>query len=552
MLKGCKTDVLDSKGTKDSVDNIFSKYSSFENRNFSVMDWSQFSKLMKSISLGRVSVQCRQDDPKCLDDKLAQHNNDLATGKQKYKRAAATGVNELERKELEAEKKRVKEHELHWGKHIKKCSRTKTILTNHGVNFDKGISKLDFIRICPVLIEQIDSKACTHYHERIRKHKHYNDIPTQVQVWGYSFLSITVISVLSLAVIALVPCLGKSYYGLVMAFLVALAIGTLSGDAMLHLIPHAFVEGANAATNITISQEMKLKQHYSQVWRALFVLCGIYVFFLVEQMMKLKAICRGDTVSSSHGHSHGDKKGKSHRLKSKGSPVLKVEENGDTLNHRHLDTSSDSKEGDGSQVNMLEVPFAPSPNLSSVSDIEENSLYHTDDRHHHEHHGGEKNLDKNSKISSVAWMVVVGDGFHNFSDGLAVGAAFSASLSSGVSTAIAVFCHELPHELGDFAILIKSGMTIKQAIVYNVVSALLAYIGVVVGIFAGGNELGRHFILSITAGLFLYVSLTDMLPELSHQEVPNRSIYVTFIFQHLGLLCGVGLMLFISLYEHSM
>ena len=66
--------------------------------------------------------------------------------------------------------------------------------------------------------------------------------------------------------------------------------------------------------------------------------------------------------------------------------------------------------------------------------------------HHHHHHSHE--IDKTTSIATVAWMVIVGDGFHNFSDGLAVGTAFSASLTSGLTTAIAVFCHELPHELG--------------------------------------------------------------------------------------------------------
>ena len=61
-------------------------------------------------------------------------------------------------------------------------------------------------------------------------------------------------------------------------------------------------------------------------------------------------------------------------------------------------------------------------------------------------HSGNKNVI--TSIASVAWMVIVSDGFHNFSDGLAVGAAFSTSLATGLTTAIAVFCHEIPHELG--------------------------------------------------------------------------------------------------------
>ena len=72
---------------------------------------------------------------------------------------------------------------------------------------------------------------------------------------------------------------------------------------------------------------------------------------------------------------------------------------------------------------------------------------HEHDHHHHHHHHNH-NIDKTTSIASVAWMVIVGDGFHNFSDGLAVGAAFSGSLTAGLTTAIAVFCHELPHELG--------------------------------------------------------------------------------------------------------
>ena len=73
--------------------------------------------------------------------------------------------------------------------------------------------------------------------------------------------------------------------------------------------------------------------------------------------------------------------------------------------------------------------------------------------HHHHHHHHSHNIDKDISIATVAWMVIVGDGFHNFSDGLAVGAAFSASLTGGLTTAIAVFCHELPHELGTFFFL---------------------------------------------------------------------------------------------------
>ena len=71
-------------------------------------------------------------------------------------------------------------------------------------------------------------------------------------------------------------------------------------------------------------------------------------------------------------------------------------------------------------------------------------------------------------FSSFLCQVIFGDGIHNLADGLAIGAAFSESFTSGLSTSIAVLCHELPHEVGDFAMLLKAGMSVKQAVCYNI------------------------------------------------------------------------------------
>merc|ERR1719466_454093 len=231
-------------------------------------------------------------------------------------------------------------------------------------------------------------------------------------------------------------------------------------------------------------------------------MAGIYMFFCVEQMMKLKASC---AAKPQHGHSHGGEQEMIDKAEEGG-------EKGDEHNHHQEDVLVNSG------------------------------------AHSHAPQGDPKNITGETNISTVAWMVVVGDGFHNFSDGLAVGAAFSASISSGVSTTIAIFCHELPHELGDFAVLLKAGMTIRQAITYNLVGAVLSYVGLAIGILAGTNELGRHVILCLTAGLFLYISLVNMMTEVAGGEADVHKCS-TVICQHLGMLTGIGIMLVISLYE---
>ena len=253
----------------------------------------------------------------------------------------------------------------------------------------------------------------------------------------------------------------------------------------------------------------------------MFVLAGIYLFFCVEMIMKMRA----SRSHTSHDHGEGKEEEMAEEMinHTDDAVVVMDDEDGGKVAHSHQGGHSHGGGGD---------------------------VAATEGGHGHSH-GGDKQITGDTAVSSVAWMVVVGDGFHNFSDGLAVGAAFSASISSGVSTTIAIFCHELPHELGDFAILLKAGMTIRQAIVYNLVSTVLAYVGLALGIVAGTGELGRHIILCLTAGLFLYISLVDMMKEIGEVD-PGNNRFLTPLLQHLGLLSGIGIMLFISLFEDKM
>ena len=149
-------------------------------------------------------------------------------------------------------------------------------------------------------------------------------------------------------------------------------------------------------------------------------------------------------------------------------------------------------------------------------------------------------------MPASSMMVILGDAVHNFADGIAIGAAFSISLAAGFSTSIAVLCHELPHEVGDFALLLHSGMTVKVAVFYNLLSSIFAFLGLLVGLLLGTQGDFSSWLLSGTVGVFLYVALVSMLTELKGGHWA-RSVSNT-----LGMIAGTVLLLFIGLYEHDL
>ena len=125
---------------------------------------------------------------------------------------------------------------------------------------------------------------------------------------------------------------------------------------------------------------------------------------------------------------------------------------------------------------------------------------HHSHQHHHSHHHHKSSI----------FMIVIGDALHNFSDGLAIGASFAASLTTGFGTTIAVFFHELPHEIGDFAVLRNNGLSLRRALFFNIVSSILCFFGVLIGLLIGSIESFATWSFLFIAGTFLYVSLVDI------------------------------------------
>lgn len=149
-----------------------------------------------------------------------------------------------------------------------------------------------------------------------------------------------------------------------------------------------------------------------------------------------------------------------------------------------------------------------------------------------------------------ALIILFGDGLHNLVDGIAIGASFMISLKLGFITTIAVVCHELPHEIGDLAVLIDSGLSMVTALILNLLSALTAYIGLFIAIVLGKDEEIETILLAITAGMFLYVAWVDMLSHLKHDALMADHWIVTSILQISGFVIGFALIFGLGWFEH--
>jgi zinc and cadmium transporter len=146
--------------------------------------------------------------------------------------------------------------------------------------------------------------------------------------------------------------------------------------------------------------------------------------------------------------------------------------------------------------------------------------------HRHHHPGG-------SARPELAAVNILGDVIHNFIDGVLIAASYLVSPTLGVGTTFAVLLHEIPQELGDFGILIHSGLTVRQAVLLNLASASVAVLGAIAAL-AWGSSSGTvvtTMLIPVTAGGFVYIAAADLIPELQHDRSGR------------GLLSQVSLML---------
>jgi zinc and cadmium transporter len=155
--------------------------------------------------------------------------------------------------------------------------------------------------------------------------------------------------------------------------------------------------------------------------------------------------------------------------------------------------------------------------------------------------------DGDGKVAPYAWTNLIGDGLHNFLDGAVIATAFLADVPLGVATTIAVVVHEVPQELGDFAVLLRAGLPVHRALALNFASALLAVVGaLVVLVLPIKAETLESIGLPLITGAFLYIAAADLIPELHHHSRGRDAVLILACF-----LVGLGLMYGVLLLEES-
>ncbi|XP_062840796.1 metal cation symporter ZIP8 [Trichomycterus rosablanca] len=359
------------------------------------------------------------------------------------------------------------------------CMSAVEILTLYRFNNLTHLGTDHLRTICPTLLNQALLPNCSL--TAFEPKTHIAD-----HVWGYGFLSVTIINLSSLLGLVLIPFTKKAYFPKVLTYFIGLAIGTLFSNAVLQLIPEALGFDPKADNYIL---------------KAIGIFGGFYLLFFTEKLLKM-------VLKTDHEHDHG------HFSQQNGGTVITTTVFATANNDKTNKTMS------------LEMPVEQTPVSRGC-------------------------CTRLAGVKTVAWMVTLSDALHNFIDGLAIGASFTVSVLAGFSTSIAIVCEEFPHELGDFVILLNSGMSIRQAALFNLLSAMSCYMGLVLGILLG-SSFAPNVIFAFAGGMFLYISLADMFPEMNSIAKEHRQSMKTdlvfFIIQNAGLLTGFSIILLITMF----
>ncbi|XP_034560599.1 zinc transporter Slc39a7 [Notolabrus celidotus] len=331
--------------------------------------------------------------------------------------------------------------------------------------------------------------------ESVHEHSHGEEKVKRdtLQLWMQAIGATLLISAAPFLILFLIPVQSNSdQHQNLLKVLLSFASGGLLGDAFLHLIPHALEPHSHHEEEHGHSHESEESHDHGHSHGAahghmmsvgLWVLGGIIAFLVVEKFVRL--------VKGGHGHSHG---------------------------HSHDAPKAKDSDGEEEKEEKKESKDEKEP----------------------------KKEEQSTDIKVSGYLNLAADFTHNFTDGLAIGASFLVSPAVGTVTTLTILLHEVPHEIGDFAILVQSGCTKKKAMCLQLLTALGALAGTACSLLAEGvGAAATAWILPFTAGGFVYIATVTVLPEL----LAGRSSFGQSLMEILALLFGVSMMVLIAEYE---
>lgn len=347
-------------------------------------------------------------------------------------------------------------------------------------------------------------------------------------LWVESLLSTLAVSIAPFIILFLIPIDNRVEHRPKLKVLLSFASGGLLGDAFLHLIPHALLsvsqdtESSHSHSHDTAEEHSDVHGHDMRV--GLGVLAGIVMFLMVEKFVRI--------VKGGHGHSHDSKAPV--QVADTDDKVIKVNDISETDDvppegKVDADSSSNGAGDNKTEENSDEINQEEAHDETFCSKTPEDSLHQKDEE----------------DIKVAGYLNLAADFTHNFTDGLAIGASYLAGRNIGIITTVTIFLHEVPHEIGDFAILIQSGCSKRKAIMLQLLTAVGALSGTFCSLLAEGLDPSAiDWILPFTAGGFIYIATVSVIPELLEDTKFWQSVK-----EVMALLFGVFMMVLIAEYE---
>lgn len=391
------------------------------------------------------------------------------------------------------------------------------------------------------LAEEEDMRLCGFgpclHHDHAHDHQSSSAL-SGFALWVNALGCSLLVSLASLICLILLPVMfvqGKPAKWFVDA-LALFGAGAMLGDAFLHQLPHAFGGGHAHSSDHHESHAHHDHDHshsgspshshsIQDLSVGLSVLAGIVVFLLVEKLVRY--VEENSSGSSTWGHHQHHHHAGSKKLKDEDGPKNATENSSEKVSSGSKDKSLRKRKT--SAIDAVDKADSGAEEVTSDGELEKT-----------------KQVEKNSSLV-FGYLNLFSDGVHNFTDGMALGSAFLIYGSvGGWSRTMFLLAHELPQEIGDFGILVRSGFTVSKALVFNFLSALVALAGTAL-VLVWGNEPGQSSLIEgFTAGGFIYIAVAGVLAEMNNS---GKSTLQNSVCHLISLMLGMGVALGISLLE---